>query len=203
MRNVFVIGDSISIQYGPYLKAMLEGRFGYDRKSGEQEALLNLDMPLGANGGDSSRVLEYLALEQNRGVRYDILLINCGLHDLRTNPVDGSKQVTLDSYRSNLQQIAKLALDMANEVIWLRTTDAIAEIHNGGDLEFHRFEEDVIQYNQVADQIFENFGISSIDLYEFTKRFGHVAFCDHVHFTEEVRKLQAAYITGYLDARYL
>lgn len=202
MRNVFVIGDSISIQYGPFLNDMLAGRFGYDRKSGEQEALLNLDMPLGANGGDSSRVLEYLAFEQNRGVRYDILLINCGLHDLRTSPVDGSKQVPLDSYRSNLQQIAKLALDMANEVIWLRTTDAVAEIHNV-NMEFHRFEEDVIQYNQVADQIFESFGVSRIDLYEFTRRFGHDAFCDHVHFTEEVRRLQAAYITGYLEARYL
>lgn len=41
---------------------------------------------------------------------------------------------------------------------------------------------------------------SLIDLYTFTRCFGTSAFCNHVHYTEEVRALQAAYIAGSLEA---
>ena len=58
--KVYVIGDSISIQYGPHLQAYLKGTMGYARKEGEEKALLNLDCPQGANGGDSSMVLSFL-----------------------------------------------------------------------------------------------------------------------------------------------
>ena len=30
-RSIFVIGDSISIHYGPYLKEMIKDKFNYDR----------------------------------------------------------------------------------------------------------------------------------------------------------------------------
>jgi len=58
--KLYVIGDSISIQYGPYLEAALRGVMAYARKEGEEEALLNLDIPQGANGGDSGMVLSFL-----------------------------------------------------------------------------------------------------------------------------------------------
>jgi hypothetical protein len=45
--RVFVLGDSISIHYGPHLKiALAERGWGYHRKSGTDEALVDLD-----NGG--------------------------------------------------------------------------------------------------------------------------------------------------------
>jgi len=53
MRSLFIIGDSISIQYGPHLKKMVEGWLHYGRKRGEAEALNDLDRPAGTNGGDS------------------------------------------------------------------------------------------------------------------------------------------------------
>lgn len=49
--RLFVIGDSISIFYGPYLKKYVEGKFDYDRKRDKGEAMKNLDNPVGANGG--------------------------------------------------------------------------------------------------------------------------------------------------------
>ena len=80
MASVFVVGDSISIQYGPFLERFLRGVFSYARKEGEREALLNLDRPQGANGGDSSMVLEYLrALVATGTFRPDLLLVNCSL----------------------------------------------------------------------------------------------------------------------------
>ncbi|MHC4884697.1 MAG: SGNH/GDSL hydrolase family protein, partial [Planctomycetota bacterium] len=84
--DLFVIGDSISIGYGPFLKAMTAAHFNYARKSGEEEALKNLDIPAGANGGNSAKVLAYLeALAASKSFATDILLINCGLHDLNQN----------------------------------------------------------------------------------------------------------------------
>lgn len=64
--KLYVIGDSISIQYGPYLEADFRGVMGYPRKEGEEEALLNLDIPQGANGGDSSMVHAFLAAKPRR-----------------------------------------------------------------------------------------------------------------------------------------
>ena len=56
----------------------------YSRKEGEQEALINLDNPQGANGGDSAMVLDFLkAMKKSGGIDADFLLVNCGLHDLR------------------------------------------------------------------------------------------------------------------------
>lgn len=199
MKTLFVVGDSISIQYGPYLKKMVEGRFHYDRKRGEKQALADLDQPVGANGGDSGMVLEYLKEEHEKGKHYDLLLINCGLHDIKTDPVTRQKQVTLTQYRDHLNQIIPLAQQMAETVIWIRTTDAVEEVHNTRASHILRFHEDVLAYNKVADEIMHHWGVPAIDLYTFTRYFGTEAYCDHVHFTQDVRRLQAAYIAGYLQ----
>jgi lysophospholipase L1-like esterase len=202
MREVFVIGDSISIQYGPYLRTLLEGSLKYDRKRGEDQALVNLDKPVGANGGDSSRVLAYIKEQQAQGRKWDILLINCGLHDIKTDPASAEKQVPLEAYRSNLEAIADISMQMSNQLVWVRTTDALEHIHNSKSRSFHRFHEDVAAYNRTADELMAKRGIPSIDLYSFSQKFGEEAFCDHVHYSEDVRKLQAAYIAGYLQAKF-
>jgi len=82
-RKIFVIGDSVSIHYGPYLKKMIKHKFEYDRKRGIEDALTDLDRPIGANAGDSGMVMEYLAKEYKKNTKYEILLINCGLHDAK------------------------------------------------------------------------------------------------------------------------
>lgn len=201
MRSLFVIGDSISIQYGPYLKQLVDGQFHYDRKRGEQEALLDLDRPIGANGGDSSMVRSYLLEQLVNSTTYDLLLLNCGLHDIKTDPITRAVQVSAEQYRTNLEEIATLASQMSSNVIWIRTTDVVDQIHNERSHAFHRFHADVIHYNEIADQVFKRYGISSIDLYHFTRIFGDNAYNDHVHFTNEVSQMQAAYIAGYLHSR--
>ncbi|MNI25664.1 hypothetical protein D3C73_793300 [compost metagenome] len=196
MRSVFVIGDSISIEYGPYLQQMTEGTVNYDRKQGEAESLIDLDQALGANGGDSSRVLAYLEAEKDRGVSYDILLINCGLHDIKTDPQSGQRQIELEQYGLNLNRIANLAAEMSNLFIWIRTTDAVEHIHNTLMKSFYRFHADVVAYNQVADEIMQAKQIPLIDIYSFTQNLGEDTYRDHVHFKDEVKQLQAAYLTG-------
>ena len=203
MTRVFVIGDSISIQYGPYLERFLAGRLHYARKSGESEALANLDVPQGANGGDSSMVLKYLrGLQQANALQADVLLINCGLHDIKTTPATGQKQVTLADYRRNLQEIIATATQMGPELVWITTTPCDEAVHNAPTREFHRFAADNDAYRAVATELMTAAGVKMIDLYTFTTQLGPDLYCDHVHFHEPIRQMQAAYIAGWLIGRF-
>jgi len=199
--KIYVIGDSISIQYGPHLKAYLEGLMAYSRKEGEDEALLNLDDPQGANGGDSSMVLSFLkSTAQSGGVDADLILLNCGLHDIKTDPNTGARQVAIADYRQNLEAIVSLVEDMGRRLVWIRTTPCDESVHNHRGMSFHRYSADCDAYNAAADQVMEQFHIATIDLYTFTRNLGEDLYCDHVHFHDHVREKQAAYIAGWLTA---
>lgn len=200
--RVFVVGDSISIQYGPHLKDLLPPRFAYDRKGGD-EALRNLDRAVGANGGDSAMVLDYLRQRRDAGgIPADVLLLNCGLHDIKTDPATGAKQVPPAAYESNLRAIAGLVRGMGLRLVWIRTTPCDEAVHNRLQASFHRFAADNLAYNAVADRVMAEAGVAAIDLHGFTSRLGPDPYCDHVHFRPEVRVAQAAYLAGWLDAAF-
>lgn len=200
--KVYVIGDSISIQYGPYLKRYLDGLMAYGRKEGEEEALLNLDRPQGANGGDSTMVRAFLESKAKAGwFDADILLLNCGLHDIKTTPATGARQVTLERYRENLQAIAALTAKMGRpRLVWMRTTPCDEAVHNCRVKEFHRFAADCHAYNRVADEVMAAAQVPSIDLYTFTLNLGPELYCDHVHFLDPIRQAQGAFLAGWLLA---
>ena len=65
--------------------------------------------------------------------------------------------------------------------------------------QIHRFAADAVAYNAAADAIMKAAGVPLIDLYSFTLKFGKEAYCDHVHFNDDVRRLQAAFIAGWLS----
>jgi len=84
LPKIFLIGDSISIHYSPYLEMYLKGKAVFDRKKDNGLAENNLDIPQGANGGDSQMVLSYLKIKMNEpDFKPDYLLLNCGLHDIK------------------------------------------------------------------------------------------------------------------------
>src|SRR5690349_9184446 len=81
LPRLHVVGDSISMQYGPDLERMLAGAAAYSRKQGRSR---DLDRPEGANGGDSAMVLAYLReLAGLAGEPFALLVLNCGLHDIK------------------------------------------------------------------------------------------------------------------------
>lgn len=197
--KIYVIGDSISIQYGPCLQSNLTGFMEYARKEGEHEALVNLDYPQGANGGDSSMVLSFLRDQaQTGGIDTDFLLVNCGLHDIKTDPATGKKQVPIERYEQNLRAMVDVVASMGIKLVWIRTTPCDEAVHNRGKMEFHRFSADNIAYNRVADAVMTEAGVPVIDLYTFTMNLGQDLYCDHVHFHVPVREKQAAFIAGWL-----
>jgi len=203
LPQVFVIGDSISMHYGPHLERMLDGVMRYARKTGESEGegYGNLDLPQGANGGDSGMVLAYLKFKAGESeFQPDVLLVNCGLHDIKTDPQSGTRQVDMDAYRTNLEALLALGKETAKNLVWVRTTPVDDEQHNSRQMQFHRHAKDLDAYNAAADEIVAAAGVASIDLCSFTRGLGSTAeiFCDHVHYVEPVRRLQGAFIAGYL-----
>jgi len=84
LPRLLLIGDSISVHYAPYLEDCLRGRFTLLNREGAAAALADLDVPLGANWGDSSRILERLrSTGLLEAARADLALVNCGLHDIK------------------------------------------------------------------------------------------------------------------------
>ncbi|MBU3191837.1 SGNH/GDSL hydrolase family protein [Clostridium bowmanii] len=198
-QKIFVIGDSVSIHYGPYLKNMIKHKFDYDRKRGVEEALEDLDKPVGANAGDSGMVMDYLAEEHKKNIKFDILLLNCGLHDARVDRDLNKVQVELEDYKMNLTKIIEISKTMSNKTIWIGLTPVIDEIHNSRKEGVLRYSKDIYAYDIAAKEIMEQYNIPYIDMYNFTKNLGTDIYSDHVHFKEEIRQLQAKLIADYLN----
>jgi len=201
LKKIFVLGDSISIHYGPYLKQYTEGVFMYDRKRGD-EALEDLDKPVGGNGGDSRRIVEYLS-QYIHMVDADVLLLNCGLHDLRRDRETQKQHINIPEYEENLYKSIELINKTKNKPVWVSTTPVDGKLHTEKK-PFDRFNDDVIMFNKSAEKIMKENNIDIIDLYTFTSKIniGEPLSKDGVHFIEQVRALQGAFIAGWLY-RYL
>lgn len=203
LPRLFVLGDSMSIEYGPHLQTMLAGVFDYARKSGDEEARLNLDNPQGANGGDSSMCLAYLEARFRAGdLHADVLLLNCGLHDVKHKPDDpnGPCQVHIDDYKRNLTTMVALATKHRMPLVWVRCTPVDEAAHNKPGSGIIRYQADADRYNAVADAVMAEHDVPTIDLSGFTLSLGpvHQTLRDGRHVHEHVQKLQAAFIAGWL-----
>lgn len=200
LPRLFLIGDSISIQYTPFLKDYLQDLVVFSRKEDDGAAKRDLDVPTGANGGDSRMVLNYLRSKLDEpGFRSDFLLLNCGLHDIKKDVITGRAQVSETEYEANLKAILSVVRQKNIQLIWIRSTPVVDSIHNSRSRTFHRFASDLETYNRIADEVFERAGIPIIDLYGFTQSLGIAQIADHVHYRESARALQAAYISGFLQ----
>lgn len=194
-RKVFVLGDSISIHYGPFLERFLQSEFSYARKTGQEPELIGDNTPKlnFENGGGSDLVLRYLEL-MKESLSTDYLILNCGLHDLRFDPKTETYQAEIGKYVENLRQICEL---VATQVIWVNSTPINDERHNSEITLYQRFDKDVQRYNLAAAEVMSAAAIPIIDLYTFTKTFGD-KYVDHAHFTDEVRMAQGVFIAGFV-----
>jgi hypothetical protein len=199
LPRLHVCGDSISMQYGPHLERMLAAIAAYSRKGGKTG---DLDRPEGANGGDSGMVLAYLReLAASAREPFALLVVNCGLHDIKHAGGGSARQVEPAAYRANLDAIAEVGSRLARRLVWVRTTHVVDAIHNARSSGFTRHAVDVEAYNAIADGVMGAARAHAIDLERFTRALGgDELFCDHVHFTEPVRALQAAHIAGHVAA---
>lgn len=99
-----IVGDSISLQYRAYLREHLKKQFRCIRETEEAKALKNLDVPSGSNAGDSASVFARTrVLLRPSGLKPDVVLLNCGLHDIKVNRATGEINVSAVDYRKNLE----------------------------------------------------------------------------------------------------
>ena len=147
-------------------------------------------------------VLEYMNKLTADSFHTDILMLNCGLHDIKVDVNTEKRQVSIDDYRKNLIEIAEICKKCADKTAWVRTTPIDDEQHRKHSYSFQRYNTDVIQYNEAADEIFFNSGHEIIDLYTFSIKLGKELYCDHIHFDESIRELQGAFLAGFLLSMY-
>jgi lysophospholipase L1-like esterase len=201
MKTLFVVGDSISMHYGPFLSSLLPAGWRLCRKADDNNATRNnLDIPAGENNGDSRMVLNYLRCLYDTGWNApDLLVINCGLHDIKS--CNGVLQVPLPAYEKNMRDIFALLLEQNIPVYWISSTPVDDELHNSRQPEFRRYNADLLAYNLSAACIAREKGIPVIDLYQATLPVLPEGLLDHVHYTGDVRKMQAAFIFDHLRER--
>ena len=135
---------------------------------------------------------------QRDPIKADVLLLNCGLHDIRRNPQSRAIQIALSAYTANLRTILSEAAAQKLQVVWMRTTPVVDEIHNAKSTAFHRFAADLAAYNKAADEVMHAAGVPIVDLHAFSASFVPAGLMDHVHYVEAVREKQAAFLAGSL-----
>ena len=173
--KVLLIGDSISLGYGPHVERELRGRFRVAHHEG--------------NCGDSANLLahlsEWLAVDADAAAVH----FNVGLHDLK-RPRDGSGlQVPPESYERNMERIVSGLKATGKCLIWATITPVIYERHL--IKQFDRRQEDVQAYNAAALRVIEAAGIPVDDLHAFVVGAGVEKLIgeDGVHFNEEGYRL--------------
>lgn len=201
-RSVFVLGDSISVQYGEFLKPMLADRYEYRVKDAQGDAYANLDIPQGTSGGDSRMVLDYLSNAKNQSkLQANLALINCGLHDIKTQPGQTQTQIPLPQYEKNLRDLIAIYQEIDVPLAWIATTHSIDAIHNTRSKGFHRSAKDNETYHQLAVKLMREHGVPIVDLRHYTAKLGgEEIFRDHVHYPPEVCKQQACFLAGWINA---
>lgn len=197
--RLFLIGDSISIHYEPFLKGQLKNSIVLESRKDLSEAEANLDVPKGRNGGDSNMVLRYLQAKLSDSLfRPDYIMLNCGLHDIKRLVTDNAYQVDSFTYRKNLEAICVLADARRIPLIWVNSTPVLDTVHNNRSKKFHRFSSDIKRYNEIANQVFRSHDVPVIDLHSFTESLGREAVIDHVHYSPEGRAQQAAFLSEHI-----
>jgi lysophospholipase L1-like esterase len=199
--TAYILGDSISYHYGIYLREYLSGVLECMFKGELPGSLSHIDHSRydGKADGDSSKVLQFMhELVASGNFRADVLLVNCGLHDIETDKRTRKINTAITDYENNLRAIVAASRELHTKMVWIRTTPVDDAIHNSHRAPYHRFSRDVTAYNAVADRVMKEAMIPVIDLHDFTRNLGHDLFADHVHFHDTVCKKQAACIAVWL-----
>ena len=199
--NIFLIGDSIRVDYGSYLESYIGKDINIIGKEGIEEAYQNLDIPVGSNCGDSRMLVEYLKTTENLGrLEFEYFVFNCGLHDVKRTSGEEKLAVDQKEYEENLRTILELMKD--KKVIFITSTPVERERYPEG-FPFVRYEDDVVEYNRIANNVMHSCNVEVIDMYSFTKSLGlcgDALYRDHAHFHKQIIQLQAAYLAGALSA---
>ncbi len=170
LKTVLIAGDSISFGYAPLVAESLSGMFSV--------------ATLPENGGTSenllARVDEWLIKP-----RFDIIQVNCGLHDLATGRSTLQNRAPIKRYRENVLRLMRILESSGSQVAWATTTPVLFWRHRKNKA-FDRREMDVLLYNKAATGLAKKLQIPVNDLHDVVARAGREACIsqDGVHMTD-------------------
>jgi lysophospholipase L1-like esterase len=180
--RVLIVGDSISMGYGPYVKKNLADEadvFRPIREDGRDENC----------AGTTHGVARINAWLASQGGNWDVIHFNFGLHDLKAEDPETKKasnnpedphQAEPEVYRRQLTEIVQ-KLKATNAKLIYATTTPVPE----GKLRPHRSPADCERYNAIAREIMEANDVPINDLYAFAKpRLNEIQQPANVHFTK-------------------
>jgi lysophospholipase L1-like esterase len=188
MVNVVLIGDSICQGYRDVVAQELVG-------------MAQVWTPE-ENGGTSTNVLAHLddwVIQR----KPEIVHLNCGLHDLRTERASKEKAVALAQYRENISRIfGKIQRETEATLIWASTTPVNEERHTR-EKPFDRYEVDVAAYNRAAYDVAQAMAVPVNDLFDVIMRAGRDRLLspDGVHFTSEGSAVLGKAVAAEIRAR--
>lgn len=168
--SVYLLGDSISAGYAPFVEAALVGVCAVRLRP--------------ANGRDSNH-LRACAPVWLDGPPQAVIHFNCGLHDIRRPFDTGALQVPLEVYVANLRQLVSLLSQRAGALIWARTTPVL-DGQRKPTKHFNRYNRDIDAYNAAADQVMSELRVPINDLHGAVLAAGvdRCLSADGVHMTE-------------------
>lgn len=177
MKKVVLIGDSI--------------RMGYELAVREELAGLADVWGPEENGAHTVNVIMHL--QEWVGKRQpDVVHVNAGLHDLKTDRWDGRDTVVpLAHYRDNVARIIRWVRTHTDaSVVWATTTPVnhdLAHAAHAGARDFSRYSEDVVAFNAEAVEMARSLDVPVNDLYAVIVAAGQAALQtdDGVHFTPD------------------
>lgn len=172
MPRVALIGDSIRRHYGPHVAQQLGGD-GIEVWDPEE------------NCGSSRIVRSHIAgWIKDQG--FDVVHVNCGLHDVRRHPGAVRPEVGLEEYRANVDAILAALVGWGLQVVWATSTPVDEARHRAARFSDRRLE-DVVTYNEASLEVARRWGVACNDLYGAVTEVGAggVLGEDGVHCTPE------------------
>jgi lysophospholipase L1-like esterase len=193
MKKVILIGDSIRISYQPVVAQELRG----------VAEVWGPEM----NGGNTVNVLTHLH-DWGRRRRPDVVHVNTGLHDLRTDHYGGRETVVpIGHYRENVEHILRYLREQTDAVvIWATATPvndrSAHETHAKLD-DFDRYNADVCAFNAAAVEVAGRMDVPVNDLYAVIAEGDQAAWqkADGVHFTPEGAAVLGRAVADFIRAR--
>ena len=159
--DVFVIGDSISSNYVPYIRQALPA---YDV----------LEAP--CNGGNTRFGVHRIQDWMGARARYEVVTFNHGMWDVS----DNGMYVPIEEYKENLRYIGGIIKTKTDHPYFVLTTYTPSN-------QKLRNNHVVVAYNAAATEVMGDLGIPVIDLYTPSIGFERInhALGDDVHYTEQ------------------
>ncbi|MFA6102119.1 MAG: GDSL-type esterase/lipase family protein [Victivallaceae bacterium] len=178
---VLLVGDSIRMGYAPLVKQKLANK-----------AIVKWPEE---NCEDSGKILNNIGkyIEANKP---DLIYINCGLHDIKSERGTDRKKIPLETYESNLNKIISLIKSKNIKILWASTTPVMEEAHNKIQ-SFDRLNKDIKQYNETANKVMLAQGIRVIDHYQVIEKADKqtVFKKDGVHYTGQGSEILSAAVS--------